>query len=389
VRARWESTQGSDFALTPAGSYLLTRIRLGVAFQPASWLSFYAEGQDARAEFYKVTPTTSVVDPMDFRQGYVEAGNLKGNGVKVRLGRQELTLGTGRLVGTGDWSNVTKTFDIVRGTVTTSQFKLDLLGGSPLLYDVNRMDRHKPGEHFYVAYATFGKLIKDAQIEPYFIVRTGLNAKGKDGVSGHQETLIGGLRLIGRIPGGFDYSGEAARQGGAYGNDTVQAFGYVAGGGWMAPAGPWKLHPNSDFLWASGDDGRKDGHHQSFDFLYGLNQPLNSLAGLYGWRNMEQWRAGADLHPAKKWTVRINFRDVWLATIQDGLYNSSNVRTVFDNKATSNHVGEGVDAQFILNLTRKNTLETGVGSLAPGSYLKQAGKTSGFVYTFFTYTRVI
>jgi hypothetical protein len=238
VRARWESGQGVDFALTPAGSYVLTRIRLGVAFQPASWLSFYAEGQDARAEFYKVTPAASLADPMDFRQAYVQAGKLKGNGVRVRVGRQELTLGTGRLVGTGDWSNVTKTFEIVRATITTSQLKLDVLGGSPLLYDVNRMDRHKPGEHFYVAYATIGKLIKDGQIEPYFMARTALNVKGKDGVSGHQQTLIGGLRLVGKLPGGFDYAGEAAREGGAYGNDTVQAFGYVAGGGWTAPHGP-------------------------------------------------------------------------------------------------------------------------------------------------------
>ena len=87
--------------------------------------------------------------------------------------------------------------------------------------------------------------------------------------------------------------------------------------------------------------------------------------------------------------MKVNFRDVWLATTQDGLYNSGNVRTVFDNKATGNHVGEGVDAQFTWTPTRKNTLEMGVGSLAPGSYLKQAGKPSGFVYTFFTYTRVI
>jgi len=224
LRARWESTQGSDFALTPADSYLLTRIRLGVAFQPTSWLNFYAEGQDARAEFYETKPASSVVDPMDFRQGYVEAGKLKGNGFKVRLGRQELTLGAGRLIGTGDWSNVTKTFDIVRGTVTTSQFKLDLVGGSPLLYDVNRMDRHKPGEHFYVAYGTLGKLIPGGQLEPYFMARTALNVKGKDGVAGRQETLIGGLRLTGKIPGGFDYAGEAAREGGSYGNDTVQAF---------------------------------------------------------------------------------------------------------------------------------------------------------------------
>jgi len=43
LRARWEAPDGSDFTVTPADSYLLTRIRLGVAFQPTGWLRLFAE----------------------------------------------------------------------------------------------------------------------------------------------------------------------------------------------------------------------------------------------------------------------------------------------------------------------------------------------------------
>jgi Alginate export len=52
----------------------------------------------------KVTPSNAVADPFDFRQGYVDAGALEGNGIKLRVGRQDLTFGPGRLVATGDWS---------------------------------------------------------------------------------------------------------------------------------------------------------------------------------------------------------------------------------------------------------------------------------------------
>jgi hypothetical protein len=40
------------------------------------------------------------------------------------------------------------------------------------------------------------------------------------------------MRLIGTIPGGFDYNAEGVREGGDYSNDTIRAFGYVGGGGW-------------------------------------------------------------------------------------------------------------------------------------------------------------
>jgi hypothetical protein len=389
VRARWESTQGSDFAVTKADSYMLTRVRLGLGYAPTPWLRFFSEAEDARAEFYKVAPPSSIDDPFDLRQAYVEAGKAEGNGVKVRFGRQELEFGSQRLIANPDWSNVGKTYDALHGTITTSMAKIDLVAAEPLLVDTTRLDRHKPGEHFYVAYSSFGRLIKDAKLEPYFIARYGINVKSKSGVTSGEETLIGGVRLIGKLIGGFDYNAEAVRESGNYSTDIVQAFGYVVGLGWTTPSMPWKLHPNSDFVWASGDDGRKDGYHQSFDGLYGLNQPLNGLTGLFGWRNLQDFRAGADFYPVRRLKVKIDFRDVWLATLNDGLYNSSAMRTVFDAKATSNHVGAGVDSQFTLTIAKKNIFGWGVGYIAPGAYLKQAGKTTGYIYPYISYQRFL
>ena len=54
------------------------------------------------------------------------------------------------------------------------------------------------------------------------------------------------------------------------------------------------------------------------------------MTGQISWKNIEDWRAGLDFAPMKKLRVKMDFRDYWLATLQDGLYNSSGVRTVFD-----------------------------------------------------------
>jgi hypothetical protein len=387
LRARWEAPQGSDFTVTPADSYLLTRIRLGVSFQPTGWLRFFAETQDSRATFYKANPTSSVADPFDFRQGYVEVGRIEGQGVKVRLGRQDLLLGSGRLMTSGDWSNVTKAFDIVHGTVTATGLKMDVVAGSVVAPDVNRMDRHKPGEHVYGVYTTLSKLVPHASVEPYFFARTQMNVKGKDGKAGDGDTLYTGGRVFGTLPPALDYSAEVVRELGSYADDAVRAWGYVAGGGWRLSHVTWKPRLNSDYIYASGDSGVKDGRHQSFDYLYGANQPYYGLTGLFGWRNLKNWRAGVELAPWRRLKVKVDFRDYWLANVHDGLYNCSGTRTVMNAKATSAHVGEGVDAQFNFTLSPKTLLGVGVGNIAPGSYLAQSGKTSGYVYPYMTLTR--
>lgn len=388
ARARIESTQG-DFSATPSDVYVLSRIRLGIGYKPNSWLRFYVESQDSRAYNYKTSPPSTLDNPFDLRQAYVEAGALEGNGVKIRFGRQDLQLGSGRLVASGEWSNVTKTYSLINGYYKSADFKMDLLGGSQVLIDPTRMDRDKPGEHLYGIYTAFPKLLPGASIEPYLLAKTQLNIKGKDNVLGNGDTLYMGGRVIGLVTGGFDYNFEGVRQGGSYADDSIRAFGYVGGGGWTIPRVGWKLHVNTDYLYGSGDSGLKNGKHESFDILYGPNQPLNSLTGQFCWRNAEQWRAGVDFFPVKKLKVKVDYRDYWLATVKDGLYNGSGTRTLLNAKATSNHLGEGVDTLFTYVMTPKTTFTLGIGTLDPGTYLKESGKKSAFVYPSFAFARTL
>lgn len=149
----------------------------------------------------------------------------------------------------------------------------------------------------------------------------------------------------------------------------------------------WMPHISSDYVWATGDSGKKDGFHQNFDCMYGLNQWLNSMTGQVSWRNIKDLRAGVDFSPVKKLKIKIDLRDYWLATVQDGLYSTTGVRTVFEAKATSSHVREGVDTQLIYKPKAKTEIGVGFGNLVPGAYLEQAGKTTGLIYPTLWFTR--
>ncbi|HLK19158.1 MAG TPA: alginate export family protein [Bryobacteraceae bacterium] len=388
IRERWESYQGpSSFVSTTANSYVASRIRLGVAYKPLSWLRFFGETQDSRVLFYKVKPSGSVSDPFDWRQGYVEVGALEGNGVSARVGRQEIHIGSERLLTSGDFSNVTKPFNMALGTITYGSFSTQLLAGSIILVDPAREDRSRPGEHVYGDYSTFKKLIPGASVEPYVFVKTALNVKSKDGAVGNADIVYAGGRVIGKIRKDFDYSVEAVREAGSYANDSMEAWGYIAGGGWTNARLPWKLHFSTEYAFASGDSGAKDGRHESFDILYGAQQPPTSLTGMFCWRNIEDLRVGGDFSPWKKLLFKVAYRDYWLATIKDGLYNAANGQVVLNRKATSNHVGDGVDAQAVVAVNGKTSVGFGLGTLNPGEYLIQSKKTSEYYYPFVFLTR--
>ncbi|HTS60606.1 MAG TPA: alginate export family protein [Candidatus Acidoferrales bacterium] len=381
LRIRWESGQGSDFRTTPAPWYLLTRARLHAAFRPLSWLQIAAEGQDARAPFYRLKPSGSLADPLDLRQAYVQFGGPEDT-VMGRIGRQELTLGSGRLIASLDWGNTARLFDVADAQLNRDAVKLELVAGSIVQIDPDRMNRHKPGEHFYAAYSTLPRLLPLGKVEPYVIYKTQLNVKSKDGVLGDAGTLALGGRVTGATPLGLDYSVEAIRELGTYSSDLLRGIGFVGGAGYRLAALAGKPRFSAEYMYASGDDGRRDGHRETFDNMYGFNQPANSLTGQFGWRNLKEGRFGVELQPVSRLKANFDFRDFSLANTQDGLYNALGVRTVFNPKATSAHVGFGPDTQVSFAVRPATSIGVGVGTLFPGEYLRQSGKNTGFFYPY-------
>jgi len=385
LRLRWESGQGSDFRVTPAPWYVLTRARFRAAFRPLWWLNFAAEAQDARAIFYRVKPSGSVQDPFDLRQAYLELGASEST-LMARVGRQELTLGSGRLIASLDWSNTARLYDVARARLNTKSAKLDLVAGSIVQIDPDRVDRHKPGEHFYAGYLALPSVLPAGSIEPYAIVKTQLSVKGKDGVAGGADTYALGGRIVGAAPRRLDYSLEAVRETGNYANDILQAFGFVSSIGWRIATsnGPRVV---AEYVYSSGDNGRQDRHRETFDNMYGFNQPTNSLTGQFGWRNLTELRVGVEFRPLPKLKANLDLRNFAISNVQDGLYNASGSRTVWNPKATNAHVGFGPDVQITMAIWKGTSLGVGLGTLFPGEYLRQSGKTTGFLYPSVSVTR--
>ncbi|HTW65187.1 MAG TPA: alginate export family protein [Bryobacteraceae bacterium] len=386
IRERWEETDG-PFSVTPADSYVLSQERLGLSFQPSSWLHFVVEAQDARVLFYKTTPSSAISNPIDLHYAWVSLGNSEGPGTFVQVGRQNLVIGSGHLIASLDdwWGNTARDFDVVNGSYTTKFFKTQLVAGSEVLINPDAPDEHKPGDHFYVDYNTFGHLVPGASLEPYFIARTYDGVKSKEGQAGNAETLALGGRWIGKLPGSFDYNFEPMHEYGYYSSDQLDANALLAGAGWTSTPFGWKTRVSTDYEYASGDNEKKNGTRETFDNMFGFNQPMNSLTGAFGFKNLKDLRSGVEFTPVKKLKIKVDGREFWLANTADGLYNALGTLTVHNMKATSAHVGESIEMMATATLTKNTAFGFGVGTLFPGEYLKQSGKDQAYLYPYISF----
>lgn len=378
-RARLEGFDGGGFKPGSSDMYGLSRLRLNVALQPAKWFRVVGQTQDARVFWNdRVASAPPYQNTFDLRMAFAEVGR-EGGPVMLRVGRQELDFGEQRLVGSLNWTNVTRTFDAVRATFRTHGYRLDAFASSVVVAQDGTSDHHVQGSNLHGLYGGLEKLIPNAVVEPYVFWRVLSRQK--------LDTKTGGLRWVGKLPVRFDYGVEMALQRGDIAASMVNAWA----GHWVAGrtfGGAWQPRAFVKFNYASGDRNPRDAKTETFDTLYPTGHDKLGLADQVGWRNIRDWRFGVEAKPAKALKASLVGHSWRLASASDGLYNAAGalIARSADGSAGT-HVGEEVDAQGVWSVSKQVQLGAGVGHIFPGEFLQRAtpGRACTFPYLMATW----
>jgi Alginate export len=381
-RTRVEGRTGFGYQPDNNDAYALIRNRLNVEIAPATWLDFFAQGQDSRAPGLDAgRPLTTFKDAFDLRQAYVRLGQSSGL-VRLTVGRQLLSYGAQRLIGPLDWTNTSRSWDAVKLEIGKPDAKLDLFASSVVVIDPTRPDHHRDGFNLHGAYGSFQHVLPCATIEPYLLWKTG-----------HVSIWTAGARVA-AMPGtkglhGFDYQVEFARQWGSIGAVAHSALaGYIIAG-YTAGKGRWSPHFSVEYSHASGDPNPGSGTHRTFDHLLGTNHLFYGITDPVGWQNMDMERVGVDFKPHKRLQWNVDYRELWLASAHDSLYTVAGavaVRPLAGNAAR--HIGGEIDTAFAWNVSSQWKVGAGAGHLSAGSFLKHNSKASSqtFPYLFAQYS---
>ncbi len=370
--------------------YLLSRLRIGLTWNPSEVFKAFIEGQDARIYFDDQVNETAVptifADALDLHQAYfvIDCSDIS-LPLKLRLGRQKLIYGQQRLIGAFEWANTARVFDAVKVTLGNEDDRhVDIFSTRIIPVDHHNFNdwsttgNRNADSDFHGIYYVDRMLIPNTRLEAYGLLRHESEA--------NDEVYSLGTRFEWKT-GPFDADGEFVGQFGDFGQGMDhEAFALHLGGGYRAK-GLNKTRFGLAYNYATGDDDPNDNTHKTFDNLFPTNHLHYGYMDLMSWRNMHN----VELNARTLWgklDARVAYHLFWLDEEDtDAWFNAGGgqVRNATGTGANpDSFLGQEVDVLIKYPVWKdKVTLEAGYSRFFGGDYLEDLDSDEDADFAYF------
>lgn len=349
------------------GDLSIMRTRVGATVRMAPQVRGYFVLQDARTMGAEGSPSGTLAN-VDLYHAYVDLDSVGQHPLSVRVGRQTLAYGEGRVVAGADWGNAGRAYDGARVRWTPARMQIDgfvswisegrLIGQDRLLSGVDGMFKSKRGH----------------ELEAYHFRRSFGDASwtSESGRKGALMDATSGLRMRVLQPR-FDVRAEAATQNGQRASDAVRAWFFV-GRVTADLRGAWKTKVFGEYMRATGDEDPTDGKFQRFDPVYWGGHNYQGALDVAGASNLRDQCAGISTTPAKGWTLQAEGhvfrldqpRDVWVDDAGTTLRRSA-------AGTAGNTLGRELDASLRWDTRGKVSILAGASRFWAGDFVRSTG----------------
>jgi hypothetical protein len=369
-------------------NYILNRNRVHMDLWYKDNFRFFAEGIASFTENQDLTPLPIDRTGPDFLNFFVDikVADVMGKPLYTRVGRQELTLGSQRLVSALDWANNRRTFQGVSALRNGDKWDMTAFWLQPVIPNNQKLDWADVQQQFAGAWFTY-RPKKGHAVDLYNIVYSNDNTVAQRGVQRGNFTInTTGARYAGDHEG-FLWDVEGAMQlGRQAGNDLVAGMA-TAGVGYNAKDVAWNPTVWGYIDYASGDRNPRGGEVNTFNQLFPFGHYYMGWADLVGRQNIFDLNFHTYLYPTKWLTLNIQYHNFWLASRNDALYNVAGNISRFDPTGGSGRfVGNELDFITNFHITKHSDFLMGYSYLFAGEFLKNtapAGTRSSDSSTFF------
>jgi hypothetical protein len=393
-RGRYEARTGNAFGNDVDLATGLFRTRLGLTYTPVKWLKFSGMVQDSRAPWYGPNAPSSTRDPADLHEGYIELFPSYKKGLGVTAGRMMLNYGEGRLIGTPQWGNLSRTYDQARIYWRSPKAQLEVLLVSQVMVRIGEFNRPNLGDRVWGTYNKFPNFYKKNLLEAYFLRHYqnrpgGFTGGSSNNGTDHLAVNTFGFRLTGPLSYGVKYSLELALQDGKVGPADLSSRAWFSGLGHRWTVGGRTLDASGEYKYASGTKNPADLKRSgTFDQLYAANHDKFGHQDLFGWRNIHNIRALVVLGMTKNIAINFMYDNYWLASPKDGIYNSSGKLIARSITGTAGrNVGQEADVYGTYKY-KHFTFGAGYGYFFSGEFIQKTTPGVGptYLYMFHTFS---
>lgn len=363
LRARSESYQNNLWggADAPDDSYLWLRALPYADLHVGKLRAFV---QPILAYAIGVSPPASPIDQTrtDLLQAF---GEVDLGAVTVRAGRQMLSLGTERLIGTRYGPNVPLAFDGARADVTIGRARLSLLTARPVQPGPGSFDdAGSKTKALWGAYAALPKL------DLYYLgYRNRLARFG--GLTGREVRHSIGLRSHG-VRGDWRWNVEGVAQFGYFEGRRIAAWTLGTEVGRSFPTLAFAPDATLRVNIVSGDADPGDGKIGTFNALFPKGKYFGELSpvGPTNIINLDPRISGA-LGGGVSASIGVNA--YWRYSTTDGVYDipGNLIRSGSDSKAR--FIGKEAEATIAWQATPEWELSASMSAFAPGAFIRDTG----------------
>ena len=356
----------------------LIRTRLFADLSYLDRFRFYVEYIDAH-RFNGILPPLPIEENRsDFLNLFVDVRLGEGRNAfaapwYARLGRQELNMGSQRLVSTLDWANTRRTFQGVRFFNRNDQRDIDLWWSQPVVADRSSLDEVDGNQHFVGAWLTT-RPSPQVVWDHYYLFLSNTDPRPEFGqpVDGFNLHTIGS-RVLGNVDR-FHYDYEFMGQLGNRGDQDIVAGAVSVGHGLHLPGLPWNPTLWGYYDFASGDPSPGAGRHTTFNPLFPFGHYYNGYLDIVGRQNLHDLNLHLNSNPKNWISMQTQYHYLTLASSQDALYNVAGIPVRIDPSGNAGRtIGHEVD--FLINFHMNANLDILVGysKLYEGRFIRETG----------------
>ena len=366
--------------------YFLQRYLFGADFHVSRRFRVFTEIQSGLINGKLNSPRPTDKDSLDIHQAFFEwqAKPRSDREFSLRVGRQELAIGSSRLISASPGLNVKRSFDGVAFGLKADGWRVE--GGLARLVGLSQgvFDDSPDHEQTFWGIAATRKSprFKQGQLGFYYLGLDRARTVYAQGIGPeHRHTLgtkwsASGSRL--------DFNYDAILQWGSFSGATVRAWAFSTETGYRISPTHWKprLSVRADI--ASGDKDRTDPKLQGFNPLF----PGNSYAGaigLFGPTNLTDLTPALRLLPHRRLVLILECPSYWRTSLQDGVYATDLRLLIPPSAGQGRYVGTNPGIAPVWQVTRHITLQGAITRFFSGGFLKSTFVANGFTFYSFSF----
>jgi len=370
MRAELDRAQNEDWGARNLGSniFFLQRYQLHADLHLGDRIRFFGQLRSGLENGRKTGPRPIDEDQLNVQNLFVDFVPFNGSErtLMLRLGRQEIRYGSGRLLDVRDGPNLRLYFDGAKLAYTSEKWNVDgfVLADGRIKNGVfdNKVGRKSSLWGVYTSYTA----AKNVGLDFYYLGIDRPDARFDEGVADESRHTFGtriwgeGRELL--------YNFEIGYQLGKFGNDKIRSWGGSSEIGYKFsfPKGSPTIKLRGDFI--AGDDVKGDGKLGTFNALFpnGGYFGMNPQAGP---ANLLSLHPNLAYNPTKNILLSLETVFYWRQSLEDGIYRPDGTFNLSSSGSDKRYIGTAYISTVSLSINRFLNFNIGVQYFQTGDFI--------------------